>query len=281
MTARDRRLLARMGSSVNHANGNGNAIVEEVANVQVVRDGQLVKVNQGAYTPSFQAQFQLQVIPLYFTVAAGVYTPIAAAALNATLKVKLPFFLFGNIDFASGYPIMKSLFPISNWQYQPRVVYGATDRPGDNFSVWDANVTSLLQDGDLCLVYTATAGGTNYLALKVVRSLDVGFATLLQATNSNLFGTNLVRYSAFSQNAVDLAQFQNPFKCVDLTMFGKFEQDTVNTKAFKNPEQQQTDIIDMDFEFRVSKQKAIGSYFNYDAGTIDLNMFVAYAEKIN
>lgn len=278
MTAKQRRLLARMGGMVNHAQG--DAVVEEVANVQVIRDGSLVKVNQGAYNPSFVAQFQLQVIPYYFTVAAGVYTNIAAAALNATLKVKLPFFLFGNIDFASGYPIAKGLFPISNWAYNPRVVFGATDRPGDIFSVWDTNVTSLLQDGDLVFVYTAVAGGTNYLALKIVRSLDVGFATLLQATNSNLFGTNMVRYSAFSQAAVDIAQFQNPFKCVDLTMFGKFTQDTVNPKSFKNPEQQQTDIIDIDFEFRVSKQKLIGSYFNFDAGTIDLNMFVAYADKI-
>jgi len=280
MNQRQRRQFARMGSSVNHAQG-ADTVVEEVANVQVVRDGQLVKVNQGTYNPSFVAQFQLQVIPYYFSVAAGVYTNIAAAALNAVLKVKLPFFLFGNIDFASGYPILKGLFPISNWQYNPPVVFGSTNRPGDNFSQWDANVTSLLQDGDLVITYTATAGGTDYLALKIIRSLDVGFATLLQATQSNLFGTNMVRYSAFSDAAVDIAQFANPFKCVDLTMFGKFTQDTVNPKGFKNPEQQQKDIIDIDFEFRVSKQKAIGCYFNFDAGAIDLNMFVAYADKIN
>jgi len=280
MNARQARLFQRAGRSVNHVQGQ-DTVVEEVANVQVVRDGQLVKVNQGAYNPSFVAQFQLQVVPYYFSVAAGVYTNIAPAALNATLKVKLPYFLFGNIDFAAGYPILKGLFPISNWKYNTPVVFGSTNRPGDDFSAWDANVTSLLQDGDLVIAYTASAGGTDYLAIKIVRSLDVAFATLLQATQSNLFGTNMVRMSAFSDAAIDIAQFQNPFKCVDLTMFGKFTQDTVNPKSFKNPEQQQKDIIDIDFEFRVSKQKAIGSYFNFDAGTIDLNMFVAYADKIN
>jgi hypothetical protein len=274
------RLLQRLGYGVNNAEGDA-VVVQEVSNVPVVSQSKLVNVGQGAYNPPFKAQFQVSVIPLYFTELADVYTSIAAGALNAQLRVALPFFLFGNIDFDSGYPLLKGQFPLSGgWAYNPPVVYGKTVTPAAAFGPWDATVTAQLRDGDLVFPYTATVGGTNYMALKIVRTADVPFATLLGATSSNLFGINMIRYVVATNGAADLAQYANPIVCGDETMFGKFEKDTVNPEAFKNPEQQQDNIIDIDFLFRVSKQKSLSSYFNYDAGAIRLQMFVSYAEKV-
>jgi hypothetical protein len=281
MSDRERRaLLARMGGAVNHAQGD-SVVVQETANIPVVNESRLVNVGQGAYNPPFKAQFQLQVIPLYFTEAADVYTAIAAAALHATLKTSLPFFLFGNIDFKSGYSVLKGAFPIAVWSYATPFVYNTVPVPGTSaLGPWDATVTAQLRDGDLVFPYTATVGGTNYLALKVVRTTDVPFGTLLEATNSNMFGINMIRYKVNSDAAADTAQFANTIVCGDETMFGRFTKDTVNPEAYKNPEQQQTDIVDIDFEFKVSKQKTLSSYFNYDAGTIRLQCFVAWAVKI-
>lgn len=271
---RNRRLTQRFA---NHAEGGA----VEVAEVQVVKDSRLVNLGQGAYNPPFNAQFQLQVIPYYFTEAAGVYTSIAAAALNATLKNRLAFFLFGNLDFESGYPLLQSQFPLQNWNYGVPQIYGRSVTPATNGIAWDANVTANLQKGDLVFSYYATAGGTKYVALLVVRSQDVPFGSLLQATQSNMFGLNLIRYVVNSTAAADLAQFTNAIICTDETMFGKISKDSVNPNSFKNPEQMQDQIIDIDFDFKISKQKALSSYFNYDAGALSLQMFVAWATKID
>lgn len=259
----------------NNAEGDGNAAV------QVVQDSRLVNLGQGAYNPPFNAQFQLQVLPYYFTEAAGVYTEIAAAGLHATLKNKLAFFLFGNIDFESGYPLLQGQFPVQTWNYGVPFIYGRTVTPAVNGIAIDATVTAKLQKGDLVIPYYATAGGTKYVGILVVRSQDVPFGSLLQATQSNMFGLSTIRYVVNSAAAADLAQFNNAIICTDETMFGKIQKDSVNPNAFKNPEQMQDQIIDIDFDFRVSKQKALSSYFNYDAGAISLQMFVTWAVKID
>lgn len=281
--AQQNRLMQRLGR-VNHAEGDGSmpVAVVQTANIPVVSQPRLVNVGQGAYNPPFQAQFQLQVLPYYFSCAAGVYTKITAAAVPASGQVALPFFLFGNIDYESGYATLQGQFPIQTWSYNPPVVYGKTVSPNAGaFGVWDATVTANLRAGDLVFPYTATIGGTQYLAIKVVRTADVPYASLLQATNSNMFGINMIRYVTNSTSSADLGQFANAILCGDETMFGKFTKDTVNPEGFKNPEQQQDNIIDIDFEFRVSKQKSLASYFNYDAGSIRWQMFVAWADKIN
>lgn len=282
----NRRLAARLGRGVNHVNGGGEVVVQEVAQVPVVRESRLVNVGQGAFNPPFQAQFQMQILPLFFTEAADVYTLVTQAnaqAWPAAVRVKLPFFLFGNIDFESGYPVLKGQFPIpagSGWAFNPPVVMGKTVQPAAAFGVWDATVLAQLQDGDVVFPYTVTNGGTNYMVLKVVRTADVPFASLLNATNSNMFTLNMIRYVVADNTAANLGQYANPILCGDETMFGKFTKDTVNPEGFKNPEQQQDNIIDIDFEFKVSKQKSLSSYHNFDAGSIRLQMFVAGAEKI-
>jgi hypothetical protein len=246
-------------------------------------ESNLGSMKQGLYNPPSQATFQHQILTYYFTEAAGAYTEITAAALLAaqpTLANAAPIFLYGNIDSQAGYAQFNSQLPVSVWTVNPFVVYGVASRPGDFNGVWDATVRAKLRNGDVVFVYTATLGGVDYTRIIVVRVPNTGYAGLLGSTNSNLFGINMIRCVAADSTAAQLAQFANPFTAGDLTMFGKFSKDTIDPEIYKNPEQQQANIIDIYYDFRVSKQKGLGLYMNYDVVSYRLNMFVQYANKI-
>jgi hypothetical protein len=268
-----RKLGFNSGGRVNHIGGE----LQEVQMVPVVTGNKLGQAGQGPFNPPADATIQKQILTYYFTEAAGVYTEITAAALLAaqpTLAVALPVFLYCNIDFEAGYPTFFGQLPITGWTYNAPVQFGKTVRPGDNNGVWDATVNAKLRRGDVVFVYTATLGGVDYTCIKVVRVTNTPYSGLLQATNSNVFTFTMIRYVAADSTAAQLAQFANSIVPGDLTMFGKFTKDSVD------PEQQQANIIDIYYEFRVSKQKGLGIYFNYDVVSFRMNFFIAGVEKI-
>lgn len=271
-----RMLLNRMYGGINHANGDGGDAVVTDAVVPVVTAPKLITVGQGAYNPPFKAQIQTDILKKYYSVAAGVYTEIAAAAVPAALQQSLPAFLFATADFGAGYAKLQSQFPLQAWSYGAPVVFGK-DYPFSAQGVWDATVINNLRNGDVVLPFTATSGGTDYTALVIIRTGDVPYATLLQACNSNTFKINLLRYKVNSGQEV---QFANAILATNETMFGKFTADSINPEAYVNPEQQQDNIADIDIEFDVNKQKGLATLANYDVVTFRWNLFIASATKI-
>jgi len=260
-------ILSRGSNSLDHADG-----------APAVSSKELMNIGPGRYNPPFKAQIQVQLLKLYFTEAADVYTSIAPAALNAALKVDLPAFVFLNSDFAAGYAKLKAQFPVSGgWVYNAPIIYGKTPSPSAALGPWDATVTAQLRDGDVVLPFTAVVGGTNYLGLSIIRTNDVPYASLLDATNSNTFDINMLRYTV---NEGQEAQFANPILVCDETMFGKFTSDPINPEAFKNPEQMQDFILDIDLNTVVNKQKGFATTVDFDVLNIRWNLFIANAVKI-
>lgn len=266
------RNLARLVSNLDHAEGSGEIVAP------VVSGNSLMRVGPGKYNPPFKAQIQIQVLKYYFTEAAGVYTEVLAAALHATLQVDLPVFMFANADFDSGYAKLRAQYPLSGWTYQSPVRYGKDYPATQSLGVWDSVVTAKLQNGDIVLPVTALAvGGNDYLGITVIRTSDVPYASLLASTNSNTFNINLIRYTVTAGQEV---QYANAILITNETMFGKFTSDPINPEAFKNPEQQQDNIIDMDIEVDINKQKGLALMAGYDIVTFRFNLFIANATKI-
>lgn len=260
---------------LDHADGDPSAMV-----APIVTGNQLITMGPGKYNPPFKAQIQVNILKYYFSEAAGVYTEVAAAALAADLKVSLPFFLFANSDFASGYAKLQAQYVLTNWSYEAPVRYGkdypATATYGAD-GLWDATVRAKLRNGDVVLPFTAASGGTNYTALVVLRTADVPMSTLLDATNSNTFNINLIRYTV---TAGQETQFANAILTTDETMFGKFSSDPINPESFKNPEQQQDNIVDLDVKVDINKQKGLASQADFDVVNLRWNLFIASAQKI-
>lgn len=244
---------------------------------------QMATLGQGIGNPAFVAQFDITLLPQFYTVAGGTYTQITAAALLAaqpTLATKVPAFIFGNSDFAAGFATLRQRFPLAVWAYDAPFIY-QNGYQGTIFGVLDATIKAQLQAGDLVIPIYAVLGGVNYLAITIVRCGQVGYGTLLAANNSDMFKTNLIRYNVPDTSATSLAQYANKLFTYRQSLFGKAENDSWSPNSFKVPEQMQSNIIDVPAKAQIDKEAALGTYINYAVTSVELNIFVSSVVKVN
>ena len=233
--------------------------------------------------PYFAATFNLTLRVRYFTLNGGTYTPVADPAnINAGLQSDLPFFIFGNNDFASGFKKLRQEFPVnSNWNYARPGIWGK-----DDFSelAFDANVEAVLEQGDLVQPFTSPlpGTGTTTLALMIVRCPEVGYGTLLDELSSDRFEINMVRYVVSDTNLLN--QFSRQIQFNNLSIFGKFENDKLTPNDFKSPEQFQLGIIDIPIAGkwgRIDKHKSWGLYNMYNLTESSWTVFCNAVDKLS
>ena len=240
-------------------------------------------LSAGKGNPSFDAQFDIQILIKYFTVSAGAYTLRTAAymlANAATLATMLAFFVFGQSDFQGGYKKIRSQFPLTLWGYESPFVYG-NGYPATTFGILDATALAQLSVGDLVQPYTAILSGpVNYVALVIMRCVNVAYGTLLAATNSDGFVINRLRYIQNDTTAAGLSQYNNAVYWFKQSLFGKFDQDSITPNSQKPPDQFQAGVIDLIITKQISKEIAFGSYINYDSVSIQWSVFVKSMQKL-
>lgn len=232
--------------------------------------------------PRFSATFNLTFLAKYYTLSGGAYTEIAASALNAGLQNDLPFFIFGNNDFASGFKKLKGEFVInSNWTYGVPGIWGK-----DLFTdlSFDATVTGSLQTGDLVIPFTSAlpGGGTTTLALLIVRCPEIAYGSLLEMLNSDRFDINGVRYVL--SDTTKLAQYTRQISFNDLSIFGKFNSDKLTPNDYKVPEQFQNGIVDIPIGGkwgRIDKHISWGFFNLYDNVESSWTVFCSMVNKLN
>lgn len=237
--------------------------------------------------PAFTDQFSIQVITKYFTVAAGVWTNIAASALAASLKTYVAAFIFGYTDAQGGYSKAKQLLPLTGtgssttWGYNTQFVYGVnTPQASVNgtYTVLDSTALAFLQLGDLVLPFSASTAGPVYsVALVIVRLTNGIYSALLNALSSDVFQTNLVRYS---MDSTLVAQFNNPIVLINYSWFGATKNDNIDPTAYKQPQQYQAGIVDIGINQSIYKAIGWGTYVNYDCVLFSLSVFVRRTDKI-
>lgn len=267
------RRIQRRGQSVT-----GDS-VEEVTIVPVQTDKKLVTVNPGLWNPNFKAQIQVSILKSYYSVAAGVYTAVAPGAMPAALQQSLPFFMFANSDFSSGFAKLQGQFPLTNWTYQAPFIYNGTSWPGiavTNYGLLSTVPAATLRKGDLVIPFSGSDAGTLYAALVVVRTNDVPYGTLLQATFRKKIKFNLIRYNV---TLGEETQFGNQILLSNETMLGKFTSDPLNPEAFKSPEQDQNNIVDIDLVVEVTNEYGISSLINHAVTSFRWNMFITDIEN--
>lgn len=273
----DRAIMARLHGGTDHADG--PAAVNPAA----------TRLTPQVGNPGFVAQFDVNILLKYFTVAAGfggAYTNITAAALLAaqpTLATKLPAFVFGESDLAGGFARLRAQFPVTIWAYDTPFVYGRDSGAavaGLGAVQASAGATAQLIVGDLVIPFFASLGGVSYVAMVIVRCTQVGYGTLVDSLSSDTFKLNMLRYIMTDVTAVGLAQYVNQITIFKQSLFGKNASDYVSPNSFKIPEQQQTGIIDIPLKKGIDKQVAYATYVNYDAVSVQWSLFVEVVDKL-
>lgn len=231
--------------------------------------------------PAFSAQFDLQLIVNYYTLTSGSYTQIAASSLSPTLKTPLPAFLFGWNDWQSGYPKLRQAFPVNVWTYGRPGIFGKNNWPEYSF---DATVNASLQLGDMVLPFSSTlpGTGTTTLALVIIRSPQVAYGTLMESMVSDKFVMNMIRYQVPDQTAQSIAQFSNNIYLFTQSLFGATKTDFVSPNSFKDPKNQQINLIDIALKRGIDKEKSMAMYINFDvpANGIVWSTFVWSVHKL-
>jgi hypothetical protein len=270
---------SRLSGKLRGAN-NFQGYFEHADQTPPVQSGQSATgLAQSARNPNFSAQFDVQVHQYYFGLTAGVYTLLTPAQLSAGLQNKLPVFLFGHADYAAGFAKLQQSYPlVGGWVYGLPGVVGK-----DAFTpyAFDANVKGLLQNGDMVVPFTAALssnGSTSTLGIVVVRCTQVAYGSLLESISSDRFAMNMIRYVL--PDVTQLNQYSQQIGIFYQSLFGKFNSDTVSPNSFKNPEQMQTNIIDIPLERGIAKQDALAFYNIYTNQEIDLSFFVFATSKV-
>lgn len=239
-----------------------------------------ISLGQGQDNPVFKAQTDLLVYKVYGTVASSTITKIASSSLNASLQTGLPFFLFGNSDFASGYKKFREETPVSNtnWTLAEIGVFGR-----DNFPTLDALTatafTSLLQRGDMVFIFISSlpGSGTTSIAMVYVRCNTTPYASILDSLNSDKFLINQIRYKIPTTNQ---DQINQDFTILDVSLFGNTKKDSVSPVAFFSPNQQQANIIDIPLQVEFNKRKGLSSYIDYLSDSLTLSLYIAQTQRV-
>jgi hypothetical protein len=258
-----------------------NYFEEDSADAPVISKKPMGGISMGKTkgNPAFSAQFDIAAYVKFYTLTSGAYTGIAASALSATLKTKLPVFLFGFNDWRSGYPKMIQTFPVSVWSYSIPFIYGKSEVTS---LALDSTVKADLIAGDLVIPFTSAlpGSGTTSLALVIIRCTQVAFGTLLESLASDRFVLNKIRYVVPDETATSLAQYAQNIGMFKQSLFGKFDSDYLSPNSYKVPEQQQKNLIDIPLKIGIDKQRALSTYINYDVSYFSWSIFVWTVKKL-
>lgn len=260
-------LYNKMRAKVDHADG-------PPANITDTRLG------RGAGNPAFVAQFDLVAeLQLYTIVTAtGVYTKIAASALDADILTDIPFFFFGQADFQAAYKKGLSEFPNQNalWTTGKAGIFKKDSGFSfDGQSVVENELTR--GDGIMELTSTEPGGGTTSLAVLRIKCNQVAYGTLLDFLSSSTFVLNKIRYKVPSGKE---EQFNSDINISKQSIFGASSKDSVSPNAFLDPDQNQPNIVDIPINQLINKEVELVTYMDLSNENVTFTWSI-YVSNVN
>lgn len=179
---------------------------------------------------------------------------ISVKRLTAALAAPLPFVLFGNQDYTSGYrKIIGGIIPLPTGITLTSVKGGEVDGLPNSvrFEYTDGANTDIVE----------------------VSSSTYPYPSLLSSTNTDLLRLSKIREKL--SNATLTEQYDNDLVTVSSSPFGKSTQNQVTPASFITPEQFQSGVVDIDAVFDVDKETGIASKIIATAAfTVNFSVYV-------
>jgi hypothetical protein len=178
---------------------------------------------------------------------------------SRNLTVELPVPLFGAVDLESGY--VNALA-----QYLP------TGITISNVQVGIASGKAF--EKTLVISYT---DGTDTDTVTVTCK-NMPYPSFLKAILSDVFINSLTRYTL--GNTANQDQLNAQFTVAKKSLFGKQESDDITVGAYKDPNQNQTNIVDVNIPYGIDKNTTVIMGFKHTTtGTVALDFFVSSYER--
>jgi len=199
-----------------------------------------------------------------------------AAGIPADLQNKLAFPFLGLADYDGGFARFKQVLPLATvWDLATIFIFGKDPTPAI------AGITAFvgqMADGDLVLRFDGTSSGNDCDAILIMHCNQVAYGTLLNSVSSDRFTINMIRYTIPDETKT--AQFNNQFKIITQSLFGKLSTDDISPESFIKPEQFIKNISDVPIIKGVDKESQIASYMNYDIVQLNWSVFVSHVNKV-
>ncbi len=234
--------------------------------------------------PPFSAQFDITfnlTYASYEIATQGWLVDVDPATLPAAVQnVDIPAVFAGHTDFASGYKYAIDNTPVNVWEFhkteavQNRIQITINDTIP---FVAEIPLPAQTERGDVVIVYRYVAGGFNYFAIVTVKMNSGAYAKLLSSLSSDVFRINAIRYTL--NDNLQLDQYNRPINLLYQTLFGKSKKDSLSPTSYKNPEQQQDNVIDIPIEDTFDKNTIFTTMLKYAIGNVTWSVFVQYSNK--
>jgi hypothetical protein len=176
-----------------------------------------------------------------------------------TLAVELPVPLFGAVDLESGYANALA-------QYLPT-------------GITVSNVQYGIQSGKAFerILTISFTDGTNTDTV-TISCKNMPYPSFLSAIQSDVFINSLTRYTL--GNTANQDQYNAQFTVAKKSLFGKQESDDITPNAYKDPNQNQTNIVDINIPYGIDKNTTVILGFKHTTtGTVGLDFFVSSYER--
>ena len=135
-----------------------------------------------------------------------------------------------------------------------------------------------LSNGALYYVYQHLDPGlTVWTKVVEVQCLENAYGTLLEATMSNKFEIEGIRYDV--KNSDFIPQFDNEILLGNLSLFGRNDVDKVSPLAYKDPVNNLLTTIDVGIAFDINKEAFYGTYLKPNVNDVMHSLFVINTVK--
>lgn len=220
--------------------------------------------------PVFTSQFNINFLTYYQNIT--VPALVAPAALPAAIQTNQSLIVFGNSDYAGGYPKALQYVPDAVWTLTLVGIYLKDILPAGV-----GLVAPFCQRGDMVMTWRTVTGGVTYERVTVVRCPQVAYGTLVDALNSDTFLINMIRYVV---NPLQIAQLRNQIIPYTQSLFGKAQDDKIDPSTYVTGQTFNQNIADIPLELAIDKTKGLCTYAGFDVVDFGWTITVAYSKKI-
>lgn len=217
-------------------------------------------------------------IKLYITDVDGNVLDKNNPAIPAKMKVKYPFYLFGEFDRQGGYRIGNRINPPGvGIDYMFTYVNGV-GLPFLYFTGFN-QIQNMMQLGDLVHTFADDRNNPTYFAFVIISSSTASYASIIQNTetiqNDRRIGQIDIEEVNFFMNSssstVIARQIDEDFTYAFIDNTGMYKKDSISSNTFKTPFQELKDFITIDVAFKLDQYILLTSYIDYEINSLEYN----------
>jgi len=193
---------------------------------------------------------------------------------------KLPFILFGNYDFSSGFATGFKLLPVIRdavrGNYTPIYLCSFVQGLGSPLAFLTfgggSNIQDEIQNGDVVHLFTDDFQNPNWFGWVILHSGFAPYAGIVNNLRSDVLKIKQINMLPSGPSLAVNAQYDQELTVIKLSPTGDYKKTGVTPSRFKNPNYAQNDLVAMPVNLSIDQFQEIGSYITVPIESINFSL---------